>query len=543
VALLPYFPMVVPLAGILICLALRSGAGRPVPWRTLYAATMALTGLSLIGPWLYSATGVPVVADPGYMAMPATPLWTPLGFWAAVVLVVVLLLGLLADLDRPVTKGHCITFLTFMAATMATVSAGNLVSLILAWSLPVWLILYLRASQVEVETRDVSRWDTWISLGSLCLIVLGAVAAAREQNGVLLLVELRPSVALAALSLAAAMRLLSWSLASGRGRWWQLHVMSLTTGFFLWLRLGIALNAEGPLAAQPGVAVAAVVALGLLIGPQDDRTGVIPGGFGYWLALSLAAPLLDPGRGFATTLLIATQLGLCLLILHGQPAARDGASLARLPRWVALGALGGMPLTSGFVVHWLFAQACLRTGGPLLLVVASLGFLMVAIPFWRRLMTREQPEAAAPGQGRYGVLVMAASAVPALLLVVLGLWPGLLAWIWPNIRLGLDAYGIGRQWSGGVPQNLALVVATLVVPVVGGYLLSARAGQLVDTGREAVGRTRQGARSGTGYLLAEQALDRVLSGIRRGLENIEEALPIGWTVLWGMALYYYLIVR
>ena len=139
-----------------------------------------------------------------------------------------------------------------------------------------------------------SRWDTWSSFVSLALVVIGAVALAAEQSGSLYLVAIGPGLAFTALAAGAGFRLVSWLLAGGPGRWWQLHAMSMISGFYLWLRLGIILQAEQPLLSNPGLAVPIALALGLIIGPRERQSRVVPVGFGYWLALALLAPALRP---------------------------------------------------------------------------------------------------------------------------------------------------------------------------------------------------------------------------------------------------------
>jgi hypothetical protein len=543
VPLLPLLPILVPLAGILICLiAKRRIDGNPSV-RIIYVTAIAATALSLLGAWALGANTAAVpVSSHRYLSIPSAPLWTPLGYWAATLLLAMLLLGQLVGPKRPMTRARCGIFLAFLAAAMATVSASNTVSLLLAWSIPLWLVLYLRTTSGD-DAEHLSRWDVWASWASIGLLILGVTAWSREQADVLDLVTIGPGLAFSAMGLAAALRLFSWPLASGPGRWWQLHAMSLITGFVLWLRLGIALDITTSLIPASGTVAAAFLAVGLLVGPHDDRSSVLPYGLGYWLALSLLAPLLDPQRGFAVSLLIATQLIACFLAFHIYTVSRDSTWLAQCPRLAAWAALSGLPLTSGFVVHWVFAQICLGTGRPDLLFVASIGYLLVAIPVWRRFQGLSKELPARLSLQRPGRPVDLVLLVPAALLVLLGFWPHLLGTLWPNMGLGLEALQHGQLWGDSFQERFSLLVATLLIPMAGSLLASQRAEGLLESGHRALERARQGIGMGWLYLLVEQLLDRVLAALRKGLENVEEALPLGWTLLWTLALVYYLVVR
>ena len=250
-------PIIVPLVGILVCTSLKYPVFDRLTRRGMYTIVLGLTALALALLRIRGAALVPDMRlEVGYLTLPAAPLWSPLSYWSAALVLLVLLLGQVADWDRPLTAARSVHYLTILSATMATVSAANTVSLALAWCIPQWIVLYLRVSQSDA-VEGISRWDAWAGLASMALVILGITASTAEQSGTLYLVELGPGLAFTSLALAAALRLLSWPLATGPGRWWQLHAMSLATGFYLWLRLGIALKADGPLASYPRDAAAA----------------------------------------------------------------------------------------------------------------------------------------------------------------------------------------------------------------------------------------------------------------------------------------------
>jgi hypothetical protein len=541
VTILPALPILTPLAGALICAIPRYPIAGRLARRGVYAVVLVLTAISLAMVW---AGGDAVVASAGpqsgYLAYLAMPLWSPLGYWAALLVLAVLMIGLLADLERPLAAARSVHYLIVVSATMATVSSGNSIGFVLAWSIPQWLILYLRVSQGESSGRT-SRWDTWAGFGSVALVVLGATAATMEQGGSPYLVEIGPGLAFASLAIAAGLRLLSWPLIGGRGRWWQLHAMSLACGLYLWLRLGIALDSDGPLVSHPTATVALVLALGLLIGPREGQSRVVPYGFGYWLALALLAPLLDPESGFAVSLLIGTQLMLCLVILRGYLEPAAGTWFSRVSGLVAWASLSGILLTSGFAVYWTFGQICLTTGGVPLLMIASVSYLVAALPLWRRLTLPAEiyPDGAPARLTRpFGVALLAVSGV----LVLLGVWPGVLEWLFPEIRVGLAIFGYARLWGEAAPDRVTLFLAIFLVPGIAG-LVGRRAPQLLDAPHRWMRWIEQRVRGEWLYLIGQRALALVTGSVRTALESLEGSLSLGWCLLWAIALIYYLLRR
>ncbi|MHB1318002.1 MAG: hypothetical protein ACYCYF_05200 [Anaerolineae bacterium] len=540
-SLLPTLPIIAPLIGIPFCSLLRYPAFGKVTRRVAYASVIGLTALSLAIVWARSGSIAPDIhPDVGYLVTPASPLWSPLGLWAASLVLFVLLIGQLTETERPLTAARSAHYLIILSAAIATVSAANSVSLVIAWCIPQWLITYLRVSQTE-GTERISRWDTWAGFASMALIILGATASTSEQSGSLYLIQFGPGLAFTAFALAAGLRLLSWPLAGGRGRWWQLHALSLVTGFYLWLRIGVALNVEGTLASHPLVAVIVGLTFGILIGPREEQSRVVPYGFGYWLAIALLAPILDPDKGYAVSLLVGTQLMLCLLILRGHPIDPAGLWMRRMSLLVARAAQGGFILTSGFIAQWIFGQICLQTGGLALLAVASAGCLAAAIPLWRRLTLlfgSAEEQVAVEVTRRLSYVFLAISGI----LIVLGLWPGLIARLWPDIRLGLSALEYAELWGDSGSERLALTLAIVLIPGLPG-LLGRRVPWSWDPVYAWLDRAGHSLKGEWLYLLGQRALARATRMLRTSLQAVEESLPLGWSLLWLVALAYYLLQR
>jgi len=538
VTLLPIVPIITPLAGALLCATVRFSETGGFTRRLAYATFVALTAISVAVLRGFGPDATVQLPPASHVDLPAMPLWSPLAYWAASLLLGVLFVGQLADHDRPLSAVRAAHYLVVLAATMAVISAGNSVSLVIAWSIPSWLVLYLRVAHSEGSQR-VSRWDTWAGFISTALVILGATAGSAEQEGSLFLIELAPRLAFYAFALAAGTRLLLWPLAGGRGRWWQLHAMSLVSGLFLWIRIGIALDATGPLVRAPFLAAIVFMALGLAIGPREGQSRVVPFSFGYWLALIVLAPLLDPERGFAVSLLIGTQLLLCLVLLRGEIAPSSGPWLPRLPGLVAFAALSGLVMTSGFAAHWVFGQICFDVSGYGLLAVAAVAYLLAAVPLWRRLSSAVMSPAREPGHVGAGASAYILAAIAGGL-VLLGVWPGVLLRIWPDIRVGLESLGYRELWGNDLGNRLGLIAATVLAPASTG-LFGQRLQPAVEQFYGRVDRAGQSARGEWLYLVAQRIAARGTGAMRAALEALEESLPLVWCLVWCIALVYYLL--
>ena len=199
-------PILVPLVGVPVCfLPLYPLFGR-LSRRAVYAVLLSGTALSLLLVWSSSSSAViPVPSDAGYLPSAAVPLWSPLSYWAGTLVLIVLLIGQLTEAGHPLSAAHATSSLLTLACTMGAISAANTISLLLAWSVPQWLRMYVEFSE-HTEPQRPAHTDAWASYGSIALALLGAVAAVAEQDGTLYLVEIRPGLAFACLGMAVALR-------------------------------------------------------------------------------------------------------------------------------------------------------------------------------------------------------------------------------------------------------------------------------------------------------------------------------------------------
>jgi hypothetical protein len=533
-------PALVPLAGAVLLSSWPLRNARSLNRRAAYTWTLVFTAVAVFLTRGREAVVTAPATSPGFLAHAGGPVWSPLSYWGASMLLLVLIVGQLVDMQRPLSLDHCAHYLVALSATMGTLSTSTLIGLVLSWAVPHYLVTTMRTAQSDVTVRH-SQWDTWAGFGSVALLVVGAVATTAAQRGSLYLVQVGPGLAFGALAGAAALRLLVWPLAGGSGRWWQLHANYLTSGFFLWLRLGIALDANTQLLSRPALALVLVLMLGLIAGPRQGKSRVVPYGFGYWLAIGLLAPALDPARGFSISLLVATQLLLSLLILPDSPATWRDEQPRHWAAWVAWGSLAGLLFTCGFAIHWAFAQICYRTGGLGLVGLASLAFLVNALRLGRYLihppaMPATQRDETTPPRGTLKLLPVAA------LLVLLGLWPGVLEHVWPDVRIGLGALSFRSLWGSSAGERAALFVATVLVPA-SSILLTRRLPELMPELQNRLHWLNARIQDDWPYLLAQRLLGWITGVVRAVLVTIEQVLPVAWSLLWGLALAYYLLQR
>jgi len=540
VTVLSALPILVPLVGVPVCfLPLYPLFGR-LSRRAVYAVLLSGTALSLLLVWSSSSSAViPVPSDAGYLPSAAVPLWSPLSYWAGTLVLIVLLIGQLTEAGHPLSAAHATSSLLTLACTMGAISAANTISLLLAWSVPQWLRMYVEFSE-HTEPQRPAHTDAWASYGSIALALLGAIAAVAEQDGTLYLVEIRPGLAFACLGMAVALRLFALVQATRESRWSGLDTMSLMTSLYLWLRLGVALKADTALLSTPIPMVAVGLAVGLYLGRREAQSLRIPIQLGYWLSLAMLAPLLDPGRGFSVAFLITTQLMLCSVILLTTPSSGGGDRCSRVPTCVARAAMSGVIGSSGFIAYWVFGQICLQAGGLALLGLAAIGYFVAAMPLARRLTRPGNALEAPTGETDcrrclplYGV---------GAILVLLGLWPGLLDRVFPDVRIGLDALNYAQLWGTGAAERFSVLAAALLVPA-GTVAVNRRAPTILDEVQRGILRLESGLKVRWLYLLAQRLLARVAAAMQAVLTTIEESLPLGWCLLWCIALAYYLIQR
>lgn len=584
-------PSLIPLFGAAIC-PLRVFTQARLPLRRwLYMVFVALAAVGVIIARLPGAQPLGELPQTSYFGAAPVLLWTPLGALAAGLLLGAVLAGQLVRRQRPLAPEHASLRLVLLAACMGVLAAGNLLTLCVAWSIQLLALLMLRALWRESEAEKPRPWEIWSSLLSSGLLMLGAVAMLVQQEGDLSLIGIQPGLALNALAVAIALRILNWPRAGGLRRHWETYLMSLVTGLYLWLRIGPALQADGTLLSRGvGIGIALILAgLGLTSALHRRAGRALPYVLTHWAILALLAPLVDPAIGFVASLLIALHLVVSLLALRiHQTSDVSLAPLGGLAYLVAWASLGGFPLTLGFIAHWLLVRSCWETGAGHLITWVLISFVANAIPAWSQVRSfaegataeelPQEPVAAAededgapdlehlapspraneevdtnPMLARLKRLVtgeaaakpdgvaIAASGLAALALLAVGIVPGLVGALWPQAPLDLSILGYSRLLGGSETAGSALALATACAPLLAGLTLHRRwMGAQVSSLRPFY-RSRRVVNTDWLYTVAKEQADHILAILGQGLDVLEGSFSLAWVLIWGIALIYYMV--
>jgi len=114
--------------------------------------------------------------------------------------------------------------------------------------------------------------------------------------------------------------------------------------------------------------------------------------------------------------------------------------------------------------------------------------------------------------------------------------------VFPDVRIGLDALNYAQLWGTGAAERFSVLAAALLVPA-GTVAVNRRAPTILDEVQRGILRLESGLKVRWLYLLAQRLLARVAAAMQAVLTTIEESLPLGWCLLWCIALAYYLIQR
>ena len=543
----PLPSIIIPLVGAAICsLRILTHPRWPVQ-RWLYVSTIAVTALAI----LIAGQGM----GPLEAARPYTPylepiltlLWMPLTSWAALLLFSALLIGQIPRILAPLPVRHASLRLVLLSSSVAVLTAANLMTLLAAWGVQLLVLLLLRAVAQADQPERSNPWVIWTSLLSTHLLIIGALAVLAGQEGVMFLIEIWPGLALNALSAAVALRLIAWPLASGLRRNWDIHLMSLVTGFYLWLRMGYSLEITEALLGGGAIWVILLAGLSLVAALHRTPERGLPYVVIHWIIVALLAPFFEPDIGYVASLLITMHLIACLLVLRMYRTMDIAAMrLGQIPRLVAWASLGGFPLTAGFVGHWLLVRSIWQAGASPLSIWVLLSYFVIALPTWsqgRLLLSGEATEQAAPPGEPISAHTWLAGGLAGLLaiaLLALGLFPRLADILWPGIQLDLSLLDHRVLW-GAWPGALGMVLLTLVAPLLGGLTWLWGAAEEDIPWLQAIRRSGPMLDADWLYRALRRQVERGLQIVEQGLGILEGPFSLGWVLLWFIALFYYLV--
>ncbi len=541
-ALIPWLPILIPLVGAAIC-PWRFVAHDQLPLRRwLYAALVALTGVAMAVAGSQGVPGKSAMLLQPYLGEAPAVVWTPLGVWVGGLLIIVLLVGQLSRGVRSLAPEHASLRLLLLAAAMGVLSADNYYVLALAWSVPVIVLLLLRALWRGGEAERPAPWDIWANLFSGGLLVVGAIATIAEQGGELALGRIGPGLGLGAFLVAVALRTLRWPRAGGLRRHWDSFMLLLVPALYLWVRVSLSLGAvEAPVnSAATTVALIALVLLGLLGALHRQPGRALPYVLAHWLLLALLAPLLDPTLGAVVGVLVIWQLAFTLLALRlYQTSGLSTRRLGRVFYLIAWASLGGLPLTTGFVIQWLVLRSCWEAGVGHLSLWLLLSYLANALPAWVQGFSWNAPPAIEPLRARLDYGLLAAAGLPALALLLVGVYPGLLGALVPQAPAELGLLNYDRLFACS-PSPGFWPWAVALVPLLAGWALLPWVAQARMPTLRPFYRSRRLVNVEWLYAAATEQVDRLATLVEGGLRAFEGPFALGWVLLWGLVLVYWM---
>jgi formate hydrogenlyase subunit 3/multisubunit Na+/H+ antiporter MnhD subunit len=546
-AILPWSPLLIPL-----CAACAIGLlpGRWVPARRrrwFYLGALFVAAAVLFVARLGAEPTAAFRAFAPWAAYGRAPhlAWDSLALFSAL-LFVGIYIALGAAIHECATRRlQPLALLVLAAACLGVFAAADLYTLCLMWGLSEVALLCLRVIQAPEEGGRRAIWNTWGGLASTVLLIVAAILTPVSEG----LTDWQAlSTARAPMALMMAVVVLRIGippLSGGIMRHWQAYLASLWMGAVVWLRL-----IDNAAALPAGLHMAPVGAVlmvltGLLAALMPDLATALPYAVLNSLSIVLLAPIIAPQEGLAIVLLTVLDLSLAmtLLCVSGQISSfRPLGRWARASEGVALASLMGAPLTPGFLSRWAFMRICLLASLGPLAFCASISFLLVAASAWRRLLGLFAADDALQEEAPWPLKVAAGSgAILALGLVVVGVVPGVLSWVWRgNLGQGLR---LAQLFSGEGDILGILVYMAILGPVVGGLSVQhlmrgvpAGATRLLDLFRGVLLLDWL-------VVLIEEALTRLQLLANRILGAIEASFYLGWSLVWSLTIILFLYDR
>lgn len=548
--ILPLLPILFPLvgAGAIGVLPSRGPFPRIRRWMQAVIALSACGLLVAVG-----LNGVSVAEVPFHS--PFLPQGEPLEFSPGGISLcfAVLFSGIVAlveasALRQPAERQESALLLIPLGAGIAAILASNLLALCLAWVLLDMALLGVEIVSAQEEDIPYAVRNLLVRLLSVVVLVIAAALLTARQGNTRLSRLALTGTPLGMLMLAAVLRLGIYPLPGGLKRHWLAYLASLCAGGCLWLRVA-SLTPAYPSAAAwiIPLAQAAILVTALVASLSPDSPLALPSLLLNGSIFLVLAPMLDPAKGTVASMVTAVNLGLCLASLRMDRWVRlipDRERWARLPLIVALASLIGCPFTLGFVARWLFLKLCWTSGWRGLVLTSSVAYLLVSVPGWQRfrwVLQEIKAESAAPH--RHVWIALVPTALVPIILVFLGLAPELTSRAWPGLASEFAVPSLGELLSGSIELRAILTLTVTLVPLLGGYALhrvSLRVPRRLADALDPVVAVLE-----LDWLYA--AIERVSARFQRLSEQVLAAMEgpfcLGWALLWGFAIAWYLAGR
>ena len=545
--IVPLLPLVVPLGGAGASWILPSGPLFCRLRRWIYVlALLATCALLLAAPAIDFCQADLLFSLPGVELDGALQLRLGnLGIGFGSLLTGVLGLAGISMLAYPMERFEAIPPLIMVLGGIWTVSAGNLLTLCLGWTLTDAALLSADVIHAPEEHIPHAVRRALTNLLSSLALVMATVLIGSDHGHTRFSDLVLTGIPLKLLTLAALLRLGLYPLPGSLRRRPATYVASICTGGYLWLRIASSISGQATgyhwLVA---LCSAGLLAGGLLAALSDSWASAWPYLLLGEVASLVLAPLLDPVAGGAVAWILAINAALCIGLISVDDQAPSTAATRRrspLPRAVGLMSLAGWPVTLGFTAHWCYLRLCRSAGLSGVAVLASLTYLLASLPVWHWLGHvghEAKPHGSDPTWGRHVALV--GRSLVALFLVSLGIELALSARPWPRLPGELQLASLRVLFRGDAKVLGGLACAATVVPLAGSYILHRLRGGIGDRSAGTFHMASALLELDWLYVVVEGAVARLRRLVEVASAAVEGPFYLGWTLLWTLVIVLYL---
>ncbi|MBC7254909.1 MAG: hypothetical protein H5T66_02230 [Chloroflexi bacterium] len=503
----------------------------------LYVGWLFLVALSLGATAIEREMAVPLPSIFSFLPEGPSLLWDAPARWMAAFLMgtnaFMTAVPLLAGQAPSRGSLEAAMLLVLYGASLAALSAGNLLMLCLAWGVGEMATAAIHAVRTQAEERRYTLWSAWGGVASLFLLI-GAMSLLTASQGRTAWADVSTSPwALRMLLVSAVLKMAIPSLSGRFLEHAETCFPSLAMGALLWGRLFTVSSQPLPLEGPWGAIGAGILlTTGLVAALTPDFSKAFAYIASNRLAMALLASLLGLAEGPAIAwMTILTLIMAAALLRAGEALSQSRGHWGPLGRaWALLGLLG-VPLTPGFLAHWAFLRGAWLGGFQPLAFWGSLSLLLTAVPMWRQLAVPFDFSRVSRGPGGWtqwaavgGLAVLSAWSL------ALGTAPHLAWSVWGG------GMSLSSPWEGSSELLGTLTYIALLGPFLGGYGL----GRVLEG---LPGLWECALRVLRGILVldwlvysTEEALIRLQAFADEVLAAIERRFYLAWTLIWGIAM-------
>jgi len=543
--LLPLLPLAILFLGIAL-IAIAGSKVSPRMRNLFVAGAAAGSFVSILLLWTQSVWSVNLTTlsfqgsslSPG-PAIHFSP--DPWGVFSALLMTVVAVLVSLATLGYQVARGSAGLSLLALAGGLSVCMSANTFTLVVSWGLLDLTLLGFNAWHAfdRSEAASVS-WKA--ALTYLAGFSLWGVVLVQMLSGDIALTATSRLVMTAAALLRLGVFPLPLATSHGKRVPIATTTIAQTVSMACGAQLLARLVSEGLPMEEPAltlIAVALLLTAVLAWQARDRHRGL------YYVMANQAAGIalafyLAPHGGMILALLLLVNTVFCLSTIAGEGKYLPGGMGLRdlAAPFIGLASLAGIPPTAGFAARWGLVAIALTQGLGPIVVISTISNVLIVAPLLRRahfLWGQSGETGRIPLWASH--IALGALVALAILIVALGSFPNTL----DRLAMWGPPAAIGMVPSLGVkPSTSTMLLITLLIPTVGGFLAH-RLWLLIPPQPSRVATIFAEIVSLDWVYLALQGLIRKARSILCiGAEFTERGLYLGWTLIWVLALLFWL---